>query len=111
METVKNVKFLSKHISEKLKWSNHTDTVVKKARHRLFNLKKFSLSPRVLTVFYRSTVESILSGCITAWYGNSTTAERKALQWVVRSAERTIGCTLPALQDNYNTRCRRKAKK
>jgi hypothetical protein len=41
-------------IYEKLKWSNHTDTVVKKARQRLFNLrmlKKCVLSPIALTVF------------------------------------------------------------
>ncbi|XP_064823955.1 zona pellucida sperm-binding protein 3-like [Oncorhynchus masou masou] len=47
--------------------------VVKKAHQRLFNLrrlKKCGLSPKTLTNFFRSTIESILSGCITAWYGN-----------------------------------------
>ena len=37
---------------------------LKKAWKRLFNLrrlKKFSLSQRALTVFYRSTIKSILS--------------------------------------------------
>ena len=70
-------KFLSLHTSEELKWSNHADTMVHKARQRLFNLrmlKKFSLSPRALTVSYRSTIESLLSGCVTAGYGNSTAA-------------------------------------
>ena len=37
-------------------------------------LKKFGLSPRALTVLYKSSIESIQLGCITAWYGNSTTA-------------------------------------
>lgn len=37
--------------------------------------------------------------------------DRKALQRVVRTAEHTIGCTQSALQDIYNTRCCRKAKK
>ena len=47
--------------------------VVKKVQQRLFNLrrlKKFGLAPKTLTNFYRCTIESILSGCITAWYGN-----------------------------------------
>ena len=51
----------------------HTDSVVKKAQQCLFNLrrlKKFGLSPKALTNFYRCTIESILSGCITAWYDN-----------------------------------------
>ena len=73
-------------------------------------LKKFGLSRRALTVFYRYIIESILSSCITACYGNSTATDRKALQRVIRAVEFTIGCTLPALQDTYHTRCRRKAK-
>ena len=34
---------------------------------------------------------------------------RKALQRVVRSAQRITGGKLPALQDTYTTRCHRKA--
>ena len=85
------VKFLGVHITDKLKWSTHTDSVVKKAQQRLFNLrrlKKFMLSPKTLTNFYRCTIKSILSGCITALYSNGTTLNRKALQRVVRSAHR-----------------------
>ncbi|KAM9398946.1 uncharacterized protein ACWYII_031350 isoform 2-T2 [Salvelinus alpinus] len=83
-------------------------------QQRLFNLrrrKKFDLSPKTLTNFYRCTIESILSGCITAWYGNCSAHNRKALQRVVRSAQRITGGKLPALQDTYTTRCHRKAKK
>ena len=68
VEKVESLKFLSVHITDKLKLSTHTDGVVKKAQHRLFNLrrlKKFGLSPKTLTNFYRCTIESILSGCIT----------------------------------------------
>ena len=86
--------------------------MVKKAQERLFNLrrlKKFGLSPKTLTDFYRCTFESILSGCITAWYGNCSALNRKALQRVVRSAQRITGGKLPAFQDTYTTRCHRKA--
>ena len=51
--------------------------------------------------------KSILSVCITAWYGNCSAHNRKALQRVVRSAP---GGKLPALQDTYTTQCHRKAK-
>ncbi|CDQ97482.1 unnamed protein product, partial [Oncorhynchus mykiss] len=61
------------------------------------------------TNFYRCTIESILSGCITAWYGNCSAHNRKALQRVVRAAQRITGGKLPALQDTYTTRCHRKA--
>jgi gmma-aminobutyric acid receptor subunit gamma len=88
--------------------------VVKKELQRLFNLrrlKKFGLSPKTLTNFYRCTIESILSGCITAWYGNCTALNCRVLLRLVRSAQRITGGKLPALQDTYSTRCHRKAKK
>jgi hypothetical protein len=108
----RNFKFLGVHITDKLNWSTHTDSMVKKAQQRLFNLrrlKKFDLSPKALTNFYRCTIENILSGCITAWYGNCSAHNHKALQTVVRSAQRIIGGKLPALQDTYTTRCHRMA--
>ena len=114
VENVESFKFLGVHITDKLKWTTHTDSVVKKAQQRLFNLrrlKKYVLSPKTLTNFYRCTIESIQSGCINAWYGNCTTRNRKALQRVVRSAQRITGDKLPALQDTYGTRCHRNAKK
>ncbi len=49
-----------------------------------------------------STVESILTGCITAWFGNSTAGNRKALQRVVRTARHIIGGELPSLQDHLH---------
>ena len=92
----------------------HTDSVVKKAQQRLFNLKRLNnlgLARKTLTNFYRCTIESILSGCITAWYGNCNTRNCRALQRVVRSAQHITGDKLPALRDTYSTRCHRKAKK
>uniref|UniRef100_A0A4W5MJ42 Reverse transcriptase domain-containing protein n=1 Tax=Hucho hucho TaxID=62062 RepID=A0A4W5MJ42_9TELE len=114
VEKVESFKFLGVHITDKLKWSTHIDSVVKKVQQRLFNLrrlKKFSLSPKTLTNVYRCTIESILSGCITTWYGNCSAHNRKALQRVVRTAQGITGGKLPALQDTYTTRCHRKAKK
>jgi pantothenate kinase type III len=104
---------LGVHITAQLKWSIHTDSAAKKAKERLFNLrrlKKFGLSSKTLTNFYRCTIKSILSGCITAWYGNCTALNRKALQRVVRSAQHITGGKLPALLEIYSTQCHRKAK-
>ena len=87
---MKSFKFLSVHITDKLKWSTHKDSLVKAAQQHLFNLrrlKKFGLSSKTLTNFYRCTIESILSGCITAWYSNCSAHNRKALQRVVKSVQ------------------------
>ena len=57
------------------------------------------------------TIESILTGCITAWYGNCSTSDRKALQRVVQMAQYITGAKLPAIQELYTRRCLRKALK
>ena len=107
VEKVESFKFLGVHITDNLKRSTHTDSVVKKPpapQQRLFNLRrvmKFGLDHKTLTNFYRCTIESILSGCITAWYGYCTVRNRRALQRVVRSGQCITGGTLPALQDIY----------
>ncbi len=104
----------SSHITEDLTWSAHTDAVLKKAHQRLFflrRLRKFGTSPSILRSFYSCTVESILTGYITAWFGNSTAGNRKALQRVVRTARHIVGGELPSLQDIYTRRCVRKARR
>ncbi|KAK6299813.1 hypothetical protein J4Q44_G00298460 [Coregonus suidteri] len=71
----------------------------------------FSMSKgRGCTPLSTLTGPHILSGCITAWYGNCTARNHRALQRVVWSAERITGGKLPA-QDTYSTRCHWKAKK
>uniref|UniRef100_A0A4W5JW70 Alkylated DNA repair protein AlkB homologue 8 N-terminal domain-containing protein n=1 Tax=Hucho hucho TaxID=62062 RepID=A0A4W5JW70_9TELE len=74
-------------------------------------LKRFGMSPQILKKFYSCTIESILTGCITALYGNCSASDRKALQRVVRTAQYITGAKLPAIQDLYNRRCQRKAHK
>ncbi len=114
VERVNSFKFLCVHITEDLTWSAHTDAVLKKSHQRLFflrRLRKFGMNPSILRSFYTCTVESILTGCITAWFGNSTAGNRKALQRVVRTARHIVGGELPSLQDIYTRRCIRKARR
>ncbi|KAK3556895.1 hypothetical protein QTP70_022390 [Hemibagrus guttatus] len=74
----------------------------------LWRLRKAHLPPPILTVFYRGTIESILSSCITAWFWNWTVSDRKTLQRIVRTAEKIIGVSLPSITDVYTTCCIRK---
>ncbi|KAK1792854.1 hypothetical protein P4O66_012764 [Electrophorus voltai] len=74
-------------------------------------LRDFRLPSKVLRNFYTCTIESILTGNITVWFGNSTKQDRQALQRVVRSAERITHSELPDLQTTYYKRCQTKARK
>ncbi len=88
-------------------------SISKKAQQRLHflrRLKRASLPPPILTTFYRGTIESVLTSCITVWYGNCCAADRKTLQRTVNTAAKIIGAPLPAILDIFLTRCSSKAK-
>ena len=73
---------------------------MKRARQNLFplrRLKRFGIGPQILKRFYSYTIESILTGCFTAWYGNCLASDRKALQRVVRMAQYITGAKLSAI--------------
>ncbi|KAI5100825.1 immunoglobulin kappa variable 6-21 [Silurus meridionalis] len=83
VEIVKSTKFLGVHLADNLTWSLNTSSITKKAQQRLYFLKrlrKTHLPPPILSMFYRGTIESILSSCITAWFGNCTVSDHKSLQ-------------------------------
>ena len=63
VEQVESFKFLGVHITNKLTWSKHTKTVVKRARQNLFllrRLKRFGMGPQILKRFYSCTIESMV---------------------------------------------------
>jgi hypothetical protein len=75
VEQVESFMFFGVHITNKLEWSKHTKTFVTGARQSIFplrRLKRFGMGPQILRKFYRCTVESILTGCITALPGMAT---------------------------------------
>ncbi len=69
------------------------------------------LSPAILKTFYSGAIESVLTQCISVWFGDSSNQDCKALQRAVRLAERISGSTLPSLQDIYLKRCKSRAAK
>ncbi|KAK3514112.1 hypothetical protein QTP70_005113 [Hemibagrus guttatus] len=112
VEIVKSTKFLGVHLAENFNWSLNTTSITKKAQQHLYflrRLRKAHLPPPILTMFYRGTIESILSSCITAWFGNCTVSDRKTLQRIVRTVEKITGVSFPSIMDMYTTRCIRKA--
>ncbi|KAI5618995.1 gastrula zinc finger protein XlCGF28.1-like [Silurus asotus] len=109
VEIVKSTKFLGVHLADNLTRSLNTSSITKKALYFLRRLRKAHLPPPILSMFYRGTIESILSSCITAWFGNCTVSDRKSLQRIVRTAEKIIGISLRSIMDIYTTRCIRKA--
>lgn len=50
-----------------------------------------------------------MTNTVTVWCGSCSSSDRKTLQWVVKSAQCTIGSQLPATQDIYHKWCLRRS--
>ncbi|KAK0144603.1 hypothetical protein N1851_017056 [Merluccius polli] len=82
VERATSFKFLGIHISQDLSWTTTCSNLIKKAHQRLFFLRilrKNHLSSNILVNFYRCPIESILTNCITVWYGNCSVSDQKAI--------------------------------
>ncbi|XP_053702104.1 uncharacterized protein LOC128747907 [Synchiropus splendidus] len=101
VEMVSTTKYLGVHITDDLSWSLHTSSLAKKAQQRL----------HFLTTFYRGTIESLLTSCISVWSGSCSASDWKSLQRVVRTAEKITGTPLPAIKDIADVRCLSRAQR
>ncbi|KAK2920625.1 hypothetical protein Q8A73_000110 [Channa argus] len=69
VEKVSNFKYLGVHITEDLTWTPHVTQLVKKAQQRLYflrRLRKFGMSPKILSNFYSCVIESLPAGVDSA---------------------------------------------
>eukprot|EP00061_Rhincodon_typus_P008258 g30708.t1 len=85
-------------------WTSHVDATVKKSQQHLFfirRLRKFAMSIRSLINFYRCTIESLLSRCIMAWYGNCSAQDCEKLQKGVCTAQTITEANLPSMDSIY----------
>uniref|UniRef100_A0A3Q3GZR9 Alkylated DNA repair protein AlkB homologue 8 N-terminal domain-containing protein n=1 Tax=Labrus bergylta TaxID=56723 RepID=A0A3Q3GZR9_9LABR len=114
VERVSSTKFLGVQITDTLTWSLHTGALVKKAQQRMHflrRMKRAHLPPPILTTFYRGTIESIITNCISVWSGACSASDWKSLQRVVRTAEKIIQTPLPPIQEIAKIRCLTRAQK
>lgn len=108
VEVVSSAKFLGVHITDNLSWSPHISSLAKKGQQRLHflrRMKRASLPPPILQTFYRGTIESLLTSCISIWAGNCKASDWKSLQRVTRTGEKIIGSLLPCIKDIADKRC------
>ncbi|KAK1788619.1 hypothetical protein P4O66_002691 [Electrophorus voltai] len=105
---VSKTKKLIVYCSKKQEWHYQP---VRIKRTTVERLRDFRLPSKVLRNFYTCTIESILTGNITVWFGNSTTQDRQALQRVVHSVEHITHMELPDLQTIFYKRCQTKARR
>ena len=94
VETVSDLKYLGTFIDSNMNWNTNTQKLVAKANQRMFfirKLKSFSVGNDILFLFYQSVIQSIITSCIIAWYGNLRAQDIRKLERVTKVASKTIG--------------------
>ncbi|XP_073340808.1 uncharacterized protein [Pagrus major] len=102
--------FLGNVISANVSWSADTSAVIRKAQQRLHFLRvlrRRNVCEKLLVTFYRSTIECILTCCISVWFSHCTRQTGR----VQRGQDSTEDHRLPPppLKDIYSSRCLRRA--
>ncbi len=100
-------KFLGVHITEDLTWSaQHRCSAEEGTSASLLpeTAEEVWIKPQNPQVLLHLHCGEHPDGCITAWFGNSTAGNRRALQRVVRTAATLLEVSFPPLQDIYTRR-------
>ena len=94
VEVVTTYKYLGTIIDNKLTWNDNTEAIVKKCQQRMFFLRKlnsFGVDKTILTLFYSSFIESVLTFSFICWYFNLSVKNRNNLQKIVSLCSKVIG--------------------
>ena len=84
-------KYLGITIDEKLHWSDHINNIKSKANKQLYFVRKlgpFKVDRTLITLFYKSVIENVLSFCITCWGGNSSKGDRIKVDRIIKISEK-----------------------
>lgn len=95
VKRVGSSKFLIVHISQDLSWKLSGMSLAQQAQQELYFLQEIRKTPMpIMYSLYRGTIGSILTTCITMWFGACTIFWRKTLQRTVKAAKKIIGAFL-----------------
>ena len=94
VECVDSYKYLGTIIDSKHTFVANCESVYKKANQRLHCLRKlssFHVDKKLLRMFYRCFVESIISFSLVSWFGSLPLKNKSSLNQIVKWASKLIG--------------------
>ncbi len=114
VEVVQEYKYLGNIIDHKLKGDLNVSQIHKKCNQRLYFLRKLKnvkVDCTILTLFYKSIIQSVLSFCISSWFGSCVESDKAKLCKIIKCA-RKLGCVdLQELSELYEDAVRSKLDK
>jgi hypothetical protein len=101
VEIVSEYKYLGSVMDCRLDWSPNAMALLQKGNQRLYfmkRLKSFGVRPSLLELFYRATVESVVTFNSLCHFGSLAEQDKARLSRVTKTASRLIGTPVPNLQ-------------
>ena len=91
IEQVELYIYLGITIDNQLNWDAHALSVLNKVNKRLYFLRKlgsFQIDFTIMSLFYTSVIESVLTFCIIGWGGNTTIKNRNLINRSIKRASK-----------------------
>ena len=111
IEQVHEYKYLGTVIDDKLCWRENCLTIQKKTNQRMFflrKLKKFHVDRTILTLFYQSIIQSVMTFNSICTFGNLTNEQKGKMDRIRKISQRVIGSELIPVHSLYDERVLRK---
>jgi hypothetical protein len=106
VDIVQSYTYLGSIIDDKLKGGDHVQKLYAKANKRMFFLRKLknvNVDRTILSMFYKCIIQSVLTFCITCWYGSIKDGDRKKLGKIIKCAKRLGCCGIEDLDSLYKS--------
>ena len=94
VEIVDEYKYLGITIDNRLKWDRHCSVTYTKCQLRLYCLRKlrpFKIESTILSMFYKSCIQGVLTFSFMCWFGNVSQKDNNKLQRVVNISSKITG--------------------
>ena len=107
VKVVRSYKFLGVYIDDQLNFSENAQYLFKKGIQRIHFLRllnNMNVDKQIMSLFYRSIVESVMSYCIISWFGSSHKKDQHKLAKIGKIAKR-MGVNSKNLNELYQNDC------
>ena len=91
VKVVRSYKYLGVYIDDQLNFSENAQYLFKKGIQRIHFLRllnNMNVDKQIMSLFYRSIVESVMSYCIISWFGSSHKKDQHKLTKIGKIAKR-----------------------
>uniref|UniRef100_A0A8C6KTV4 Reverse transcriptase domain-containing protein n=1 Tax=Nothobranchius furzeri TaxID=105023 RepID=A0A8C6KTV4_NOTFU len=114
VEVVEEYRYLGVHLDNRLDWRKNSKAVYKKGHSRLHflrTLRSFIICSKMLQIFYKSVVESVISSAIVCWGSSIRSRDLKRFNSLIKKAGSVLGTTVEPLEEIMQKRILQRIKK